>query len=68
MADDDDPINNRDNFKAGIFYYNPDDERLLQRVPGTLNRYIVNYGRREVYLVIVPVLAIIGYALFFSGR
>jgi len=67
MTDDDDPVNNRDNFKAGIFYYNPDDDRLLVRVPGTTNRYVINYGRWQVYLVIVPVLAIICYALFFRG-
>jgi len=38
MTDDDDPINNRENFKAGIFYYNPDDDRVLIRLPGTVNR------------------------------
>ncbi|HZY35042.1 MAG TPA: hypothetical protein VFE53_00250 [Mucilaginibacter sp.] len=38
MTDDDDPINNRENFKAGIFYYNPDDDRMLIRLPGTVNR------------------------------
>jgi len=54
MTDDNDPIKNRENFKAGIFYYNPDDDRMLIRLPGTVNRYVFNYARWPVYLVVVP--------------
>jgi len=68
MTDDDDPINNRDNFKAGLFYYNPDDDRLLVRAPGTTSRFIFNYARWQLYVIILPVFAIICYALFFGGR
>lgn len=68
MTNDDDPINDRDNFKAGIFYYNPDDDRLLVRVPGTTSRYVFNYARWQIYLVAVPVAAMICYALFFYRR
>ena len=68
MTDDDDPINNRENFKAGIFYYNPDDDRVLIRLPGTVNRYVFNYARWPIYLIVVPVAAMICYALFFYRR
>jgi uncharacterized membrane protein len=68
MTNEDDPINNRDNFKAGIFYYNPDDDRLIVRVPGTVNRYVFNYARWPVYLIVIPVAAMTCYALFFYKR
>jgi uncharacterized membrane protein len=65
MTDDNDPIKNRENFKAGLFYYNPDDDRVLIRVPGTVNRYVANYARFQVYLIIVPLLLMVLYAIFF---
>jgi hypothetical protein len=42
MTDKDDPINNRETFKAGIFYFNPDDDRMLICLPGTVNRDVFN--------------------------
>ena len=58
-----DPITNRENYKAGLFYYNPDDERILIRVPATVSRYIINYARWPIYIIIVPVILIVCYAV-----
>jgi|GEM_PF-2400775 len=63
--EDDDPVNDRDNFKSGIFYFNPDDDRLLIRLPGTVNRYVFNYARWQIYLVALPVAAMICHAFFY---
>lgn len=60
---DEDPANNLDNYKLGIFYYNPDDDRVLIRVSGTVNRYIFNYARWVVYIIIIPAFLLIIYAI-----
>jgi len=63
----DDPINNRDNFKGGIFYYNPDDERVLIKIPGTANRYVFNYASWQSYVFVFVGILLLVYAFFRSS-
>ena len=59
----DDPVTNCENYKAGLFYYNPEDDRILIRVSGTASRYIINYARWPIYIIIVPVILVVCYAV-----
>jgi len=55
---------NPDNYKWGIFYYNPRDERtvLPKRNPGF--GWTLNFARPAAYLFLLAILAIVALGLF----
>ena len=48
----DNPINNPDNWKFGIFYYNPGDKRLFLPKRNPALGYTLNFGNPYCYLII----------------
>jgi uncharacterized membrane protein len=52
------PLNNPDKYKWGIFYYDPDDSRVF--VPKNIQwlGYTVNFGNPITYLVLATFIAL----------
>lgn len=51
--------NNPDNWKFGIFYYNPKDSRLHvpKRVPAM--GWTINFGNRKAFVFLLAIIALI---------
>jgi uncharacterized membrane protein len=58
------PMDNLNNYKFGIFYYNPDDPRTVvpKRIP--MMGYTMNFARPLSYLFLVLILSIIAFLIY----
>ena len=55
-----DPVNDNRYYKFGVFYFNPDDERVI--VPKRIKEFGfgLNFARREAILVLIAVILFVG--------
>jgi uncharacterized membrane protein len=57
-------INNPDNYKLGIFYFNPKDKRLIVPKQDRYRGWTLNFGNIFTYIIILGIaLAIILYQI-----
>ena len=67
QLDPDRNIHNTDNYKWGVFYFNPDDSRVI--VPKR-NRYMgwtFNFAHPVSYLILVGIVAFAVFIGYFAG-
>lgn len=58
----DNNIDNPDNYKFSIFYFNPKDKRLIVPKQDRYRGWTLNFGNRLTYIIILTIaLAIILY-------
>jgi uncharacterized membrane protein len=55
-----DPVNDNRYYKFGVFYFNPDDERVI--VPKRIKEFGfgLNFARREAILVLIAIILFVG--------
>jgi uncharacterized membrane protein len=63
-----DPVDDNKNYKFGVFYYNPADERILVPKKVRASGFTVNFAHKEsIFYLIAIVLVIIIIATIASG-
>ncbi len=58
-------VENPDNYRFAIFYYNPGDQRIIVPKRNRMMGWTLNFGRTNTYLIIAGIIIIVYLAKFY---
>ena len=64
-SDFDRHVDNPDNYKFGIFYYNTKDSRIIVPKRKRIMGWTINFGRTNTYLIFAGIVIIMVVAKFY---
>jgi uncharacterized membrane protein len=54
-----DPIDENKHYKFGVFYFNPDDKRVVVPKRQRASGFTINFARKEAFLVLMAIVLLI---------
>jgi len=51
-------LDNPDNYRFTVFYYNPDDSRILVPKRNRMLGWTLNFGRTNTYLILIGIIIV----------
>lgn len=60
-------LDNPDNYRFTIFYYNPNDSRLIVPKRNKYMGWTLNFGRTNTYLILIGIIIIAAVTRYYLG-